>query len=153
MVFNHYYNAQQGEFLPHSFPFLWLFELKTSVNLHSVDCPPHCHGPKKLKKKKNPPFHLYPPHSFSKPEIGSKWKINPLQAKEVGTRGWQEGEHVPPLIQIITLSDAKENKNKASSKWWLWSSARRRVSMYWVLLHILSTHQLVVKPPQNHLTF
>lgn len=67
--------------------------------------------------KKYPPFHLYPPHSFTKPVIGSKWKINPLQGKEVGTRGWQVGDCVPPLIRIITLSHAKENKNKASSEW------------------------------------
>lgn len=107
----------------------------------------------KKKKKRITPFHLYPLHSFFKPVIGSKWKINLLQAKEVGTGGWQEGEHVPPLIPIITVSDAKENKNKASSKWWLWLSVRRRVSMYWVLLHTLSINHFVVKPPPNHLTF
>lgn len=150
-VFNHYYKVQQREVLSHSLLFPWLFELKTLVNLHSGDRPPHCHSPKRLKKK-SPLFHLYPPHSFSKPVIGSKWKINPLQAKEVGTRGWQEGEHVPPLIRIITLSDAKENKNKASSKLWLWLSVRRRVSMYSASLQTLSISQHVVKPPPNHLT-
>lgn len=97
--------------------------------------------------KKYLPFHLYPPHSFPKPVIGSKWKINPLQAQEVGTRGWQEGEHVPPLIQIITLSCAKENKNKSSFKCLASACGEGRgISMYPILLRILTTSQPVVKP-------
>lgn len=98
--------------------------------------------------KKYPPFHLYPPHSFSKPVIGSKWKINPLRAKEVGTREWQGGEHVLPLIQIIALSSAQENKNEASPKWWP-PQAGGGYSTNPISLHTLTINQLVAKPPKS----
>lgn len=62
--------------------------------------------------KKYLPFHLYPPHSFSKPVIGSKWKNKPFAGQGSWHERKQEGEHVLPLTQIITLSYAKKNKNK-----------------------------------------